>query len=635
MAIIQSFLDFWTGRTSDAMRPGDELLARRGLGFVRVPAAAGGLFDTRAELAASSVADGLTHVRTAGYATVGDGGGALYKRAVSEPAHAGKVQSADGVWWELAETVVHPRMFGAVGDGVTDDTDEIQDSIDAAVAISAKWHLRPGNYIVSGPTAGACLTIPGSLTMRGGGFGGGTLTTASAAAIIASVDTDDITIEGLNFVGPATTARIAWSSAITLRGVLRSIVRGNTFRNFGNGVITHAKQGFGGSDLIADGTRQAEKTVIADNIIEDCWGTVAILSKFVGYKTARITGNLISNACAIGISVESEDSDVTEFAEEVIVSQNHILDCDFAKSSGLSNVAYGISVGERARKVIVTENLITRVDGSTLAYGIGFDVSVLQGDTPVTEIVCVGNSVSEIAASSGRGSAIQLVAGDASVTDIVISSNVLKAAEVGIFIDTASGSKTLGDVQRAVISNNVITDMTEFGMWSVNTGGSGELTMANAIVSGNVVSTCGSHGITIRLSDSVVSGNVVTGCGGDGIQITVGPRNNIVGNVAVGNGTSGIIGTGDYASYKNNKCMNNGQTGTGYGIYHQSGSATELIGNDCSDNQGSPTQEYGLRAPNGSTVRLNSLLNNSLATIFNGIGVHNTGTYDAGLNRTA
>lgn len=60
-------------------------------------------------------------IRTAGYSASGDGGGALYKRVLTEPSHAGKFQSADGAWWELAELVVAPEMFGAVGDGVAND----------------------------------------------------------------------------------------------------------------------------------------------------------------------------------------------------------------------------------------------------------------------------------------------------------------------------------------------------------------------------------------------------------------------------------------------------------------------------------------------------------------------------------
>lgn len=61
-------------------------------------------------------------LRTDGYAVAGDGGGALYKKVGGEPAHAGKfsITLADGttvVWYEIAESVLTERMFGAPCDG--------------------------------------------------------------------------------------------------------------------------------------------------------------------------------------------------------------------------------------------------------------------------------------------------------------------------------------------------------------------------------------------------------------------------------------------------------------------------------------------------------------------------------------
>lgn len=48
-----------------------------------------------------------------------------------EPAHAGKVKSADGAWWELSRgQVINVKMFGAVGDGVANGTLAIQFAID-------------------------------------------------------------------------------------------------------------------------------------------------------------------------------------------------------------------------------------------------------------------------------------------------------------------------------------------------------------------------------------------------------------------------------------------------------------------------------------------------------------------------
>lgn len=65
-------------------------------------------------------------VRTTGYSTPGDGGGALYRRAWSAPTHAGKFQSADGQWWGISEPSIFVEQFGAKGDGVADDYPAIQ-----------------------------------------------------------------------------------------------------------------------------------------------------------------------------------------------------------------------------------------------------------------------------------------------------------------------------------------------------------------------------------------------------------------------------------------------------------------------------------------------------------------------------
>nr|WP_278520666.1 hypothetical protein [Brucella anthropi] len=72
----------------------------------------------------------VVHLRTAGYYNAGDGGGALYKRALSQPSHAAKIQSLDGAWWELTEDCPDVRMFGAKGDGIASDSFAFQAAYD-------------------------------------------------------------------------------------------------------------------------------------------------------------------------------------------------------------------------------------------------------------------------------------------------------------------------------------------------------------------------------------------------------------------------------------------------------------------------------------------------------------------------
>ena len=91
-------------------------------------------FDTKADLEAATVPLVVDALQLTGYTTVGDGGAALYKRVVAEPSHALKVQSADGAWWEGAVVFMTPEMFGAVGDGTTDDLTKLQDMFDCTVS---------------------------------------------------------------------------------------------------------------------------------------------------------------------------------------------------------------------------------------------------------------------------------------------------------------------------------------------------------------------------------------------------------------------------------------------------------------------------------------------------------------------
>ena len=92
-------------------------------------------FETRAQAVAADIDPGTNFLRTAGYLSRGDGGGALYHRVATEPTHTMKFQSNDGAFWEfVAENgMVTEKQAGGVGDGVADDTQAIQAAIDFAM----------------------------------------------------------------------------------------------------------------------------------------------------------------------------------------------------------------------------------------------------------------------------------------------------------------------------------------------------------------------------------------------------------------------------------------------------------------------------------------------------------------------
>jgi hypothetical protein len=85
-------------------------------------------------------------IRTAGYASAGDRGEALYKKVASEPTHAGKFSittlASATVWYEFAESEVNLFQLGAKGDSTpfttgsgTDDTTAWNNTASVAAAL--------------------------------------------------------------------------------------------------------------------------------------------------------------------------------------------------------------------------------------------------------------------------------------------------------------------------------------------------------------------------------------------------------------------------------------------------------------------------------------------------------------------
>jgi hypothetical protein len=123
----------------------------------------GAEFNTMADAKAASLNNPPAYLRLAGYFAPGDNGGGLY-RAIARPAlHAGKFQTADGQWWELAESLVRPEQLGAKGDG-SDDTTAISNWL-GFIASRAIGFL-PAKRFVVGPIRAMALR---NVTIYGAG----------------------------------------------------------------------------------------------------------------------------------------------------------------------------------------------------------------------------------------------------------------------------------------------------------------------------------------------------------------------------------------------------------------------------------------------------------------------------------
>lgn len=111
------------------------------------------IFSTVATAEAYSPDAAPDYIRTAFYD--GDfviGSGATYRKVDTEPSHAGKfsITLSDGntvVWYEIAETIVTPQMFGAKGDSDATGTDGTNDTA-AFQGMASYINARGGGHVV-------------------------------------------------------------------------------------------------------------------------------------------------------------------------------------------------------------------------------------------------------------------------------------------------------------------------------------------------------------------------------------------------------------------------------------------------------------------------------------------------------
>jgi len=99
------------------------------------------LFDTASLVETVEIDSEVNSIRTAGFSTAGDGGAALYKRVAAEPSHIGKIQSADGAWWEIADRVLRPEMFGGKSEAGFDNKVALEGGIKFAFSIGGEFRI--------------------------------------------------------------------------------------------------------------------------------------------------------------------------------------------------------------------------------------------------------------------------------------------------------------------------------------------------------------------------------------------------------------------------------------------------------------------------------------------------------------
>ncbi|SDW15111.1 hypothetical protein SAMN05444336_101254 [Albimonas donghaensis] len=135
-------------------------------------------------------------IETQGYAARGDGGHGTYRRVGADPGHAGRLQTAEGSWWELIDEEPLSRQVGAKWNLADDDTAAIN-AFHHMLRVTGKRGRHPAGHAFCSGTIYA-----GGVRVRGAGaspnsfwVGGGTWIHSNGQPIwsnAADVDSDTL-----------------------------------------------------------------------------------------------------------------------------------------------------------------------------------------------------------------------------------------------------------------------------------------------------------------------------------------------------------------------------------------------------------------------------------------------------------
>ena len=137
-----------------------------------------------------------------------------------------------GAWFKVAPYSVNVKEFGAIGDGVNDDTAEIQAAIDACDTNGGGIVFFPtGTYLIS-----STISIPIEITLRGEGRIGTLINTASSIVMFEfdeSLTLASLAFEDLTFSGHRTNT----TANIHISGASNVAFNRCDFRSAANGIL--------------------------------------------------------------------------------------------------------------------------------------------------------------------------------------------------------------------------------------------------------------------------------------------------------------------------------------------------------------------------------------------------------------
>jgi hypothetical protein len=484
-------------------------------------------FSCRAAAEATSIAADVVSLRTEGFYNPSDNGGADYRRVSLRPSHGGCLRSADGTWWEICGRDFSVRQFGALGDGISDDSDALQAALDCPLATALR--LPAGRYRATGLSLQRDCLIVGeaaelfwdladdpremlnitssSASVRGVCFSGGRyvdLTTPVGPYTLLRIDPmrpeegGEVRLQDLTFIGGSIGCVVGLVSNVFL-----DRLRFEHCRDFGlilargprqiiiNGLIATGIGGYGGIKTDFAGTvRATERLVVNDFVITDCGR---------GSSSPKLWQEGIDLDCG--------------FAREWVISNGVISNCG---GGGICLKTGGVLIDEDdLYQDMIVSNLVISVRGNRIGICLEWTGPKVNSGKRGRRILVTGNTIRHEGATNTGGCGIQIAAW----SDVHIANNYIEGAHAGLILGpTGSSDDTARDVS---IANNRVRG-AQFGIITSNG------VIETLDVSGNVID-CGQIGIQFagaRCRDVLIAHNRISQRGRpDSIRACIQVRN--------------------------------------------------------------------------------------------------------------
>lgn len=460
------------------------------------------------------------------------------------PAGTGAVSTTvQAKLWES----ISVKDFGAVGNGITDDTAAIQAAINAAIARKTQLLIDGGIYIASLLTINGNISITGSGTIKQKSSTVGHLVTISG--VTTKVNFTGITFDGneQNQASPAVngTIRITaigtssnsayfkFTNCIFLNGCVSDItVFNDAIRSTNEELFVTGCSFLGGREGISvtDDPRYIDvrspiNYVISDNIFNllktpASKGRAGIVSydghAYASTDTARgvIANNVMINCGRNDASSTLGAIDIYSYARTTSITGNNL--------TGI--YGRGIQIKSDAKNITISNNVLEGLVGLDAQIAVNRSAfSTVNGEINIIGNTCINSGNDGISISGGSISA------GVYGTNFTISSNIIKNATrrgIGVIgvndtnivnniVDTAQTCIHCETLQsNLLVSSNLVNNASGNGIY-IAPG-----SVANISMLSNKIQTCGSRGIYIGSAiGGIISGNTISNTNQAGINV--------------------------------------------------------------------------------------------------------------------